>query len=363
MQQILVIEDESDNRRLIVDILKSQDYRVISAEDGTSGIQLALEHLPDLIVSDVNMPDMDGFAVLTALRENPITESIPFIFLTALGEMKNVRWGMGLGADDYLIKPFYINDLISAVHIRLEKQARVARGAEEKLNELRRNITHALPHEFRTPLGIVIGMSSLLADDIDPERGEMIQTILSSANRLNQMTEKFWVYVETEIIAASPVSSEALKNNRVESACAIINAVAFEIAQHFNRERDVVLSMSDASLQISDQHLSRIIDEIVHNAFKFSPPGTLVEISAWADENDYHIRVTNEGRGMTPDQIARIGAYMQFEREQYEQKGVGLGLTISRRLAELYGGTLDIESVPNQQLIVDVTLLQAGRAA
>lgn len=360
MKQILVIEDEYDNCKLICDILKSQGYRVLAAADGASGIQLALDYLPDLIISDINLPEVDGYRVLAVLRQNPATLSIPFIFLSALGEAQDIRSGMGLGADDYLTKPFRITDLLDAVHVRLEKQARIARETEERLDELRRNIAHALPHEFRTPLSIVIGFSSLLSEDASPEQAEMLQSILRSANRLNQLTEKFWTYVETEIIAASPISSDTLKDNQVQSGFGTIKSAALEIARHFNRECDLILDLDEARLQISERHLGQIISEIAHNAFKFSVEGTPVEITASTEGDAYRIHITNQGRGMTTDQIARVGAYMQFEREQYEQKGVGLGLTISRRLAELSGGRLDIYSIPHQQTTVAITLRLAS---
>jgi len=359
MKQILIIEDEADNCRLIGDVLKSKGYDVLIATDGASGIQLALDHKPDLIVSDINMPEMNGFAVLTTLRNHPATVSIPFIFLSALDDARDIRSGMGLGADDYLTKPFYMQDLLSAVRVRLEKQDQIARETEHRLEELRRNIAHALPHEFRTPLSIVMGFSTLLAEDADSGNAQMINSILRSANRLQMLTEKFWTYVETEIIAASHVSSASLQANMIENAAGIIHAAGLEIAQDFNRANDLLFEVEDAPLRISEQHLSLIINEITHNAFKFSDPGTPVEIIAKPDATGYSIRITNQGRGMSAEQLTRIGAFMQFEREQYEQKGVGLGLTISRRLAELYGGSLQIESVPNLQTTITIRLCLA----
>jgi two-component system, sensor histidine kinase and response regulator len=356
MKKILIIDDEHDNCKLLCDILSAEGYDVLTAMDGMTGIQLAQETLPDLIVSDVNMPDLGGYDVLKALRENPATLSIPFIFLSALGEMKDIRSGMVLGADDYLVKPFRMTDLLAAIRVRFEKRECINREAEERLNELRRNIAYALPHEFRTPLGVVLGYSHLLMEELDPAQAEMIQFIIHSANRLHNLSEKFWTYVETEILSASPGSKEALQKNRIENARPIIEATALEIARHFERESDLAFNLPDASLQISEQHLGQIVNEVTHNAFKFSEPGTEVMVAAYTHAGSYTIAVANVGRGMTAGQIARVGAYMQFERLEHEQKGVGLGLTISRQLAELSGGTLNIQSVPNEQTIVTITL-------
>lgn len=103
---ILVIEDESTIRNDMAEILLFEGFDVLTAENGTEGIQLAIEKLPDLIVSDVMMPEMDGYEVLTALRENPLTRLIPVIFVTAMAEKEDIRTGMNRGADDYLVKPF-----------------------------------------------------------------------------------------------------------------------------------------------------------------------------------------------------------------------------------------------------------------
>lgn len=120
---ILVIEDETDTRHLFLDILESEGFETIGAENGVSGIQQAQKHLPDLIICDIVMPDMDGYDVLNALRQDPLTAIIPFIFLTGSNDKAAVRKGMELGADDYLTKPSTIEELLRAIAIRLEKQA------------------------------------------------------------------------------------------------------------------------------------------------------------------------------------------------------------------------------------------------
>jgi two-component system, OmpR family, alkaline phosphatase synthesis response regulator PhoP len=121
MVQILVIEDELAVRENIVDLLEAEDYKVITTENGFMGLIWASEHVPDLIISDVMMPEIDGHDILRALRQNPITAAIPFIFLTALSDKSDIRHGMNLGADDYLTKPYARIDLLSAIAARLEK--------------------------------------------------------------------------------------------------------------------------------------------------------------------------------------------------------------------------------------------------
>ncbi|BDI19766.1 hypothetical protein ANSO36C_55680 [Nostoc cf. commune SO-36] len=123
MTKILVIEDEPESRDIFLDSLKAEGFEAIAAENGLVGIQQAQEHLPDLVLCDIMMPELDGYGVLNALRQNPLTATIPFIFLSAKSTKTEVRQGMNLGADDYLTKPSTVEDLLEAIATRLEKQA------------------------------------------------------------------------------------------------------------------------------------------------------------------------------------------------------------------------------------------------
>ena len=125
MKKILVIEDEPAVRANILELLELEDFYGIGAENGLIGIVWALEHLPDLIICDVMMPELDGYGVLTTLREEPLTATIPFIFLTAKADKTDLRQGMELGADDYLTKPFTDTELLKAIAARFEKQAAI----------------------------------------------------------------------------------------------------------------------------------------------------------------------------------------------------------------------------------------------
>lgn len=126
MTTILVIEDDPDIRDIISEILEAIDFQVFQADNGAIGVQLAQAHLPDLILCDISMAELDGFGVLSALRQSPSTATIPFIFLTARVDRADIRQGMQLGADDYITKPFSRNELLSAIKIRLEKRALLA---------------------------------------------------------------------------------------------------------------------------------------------------------------------------------------------------------------------------------------------
>ena len=123
MKKVLFIEDDTVVRENTAELLELSDYEVVTAANGKAGVSLAKEELPDIVVCDIMMPEMDGYGVLQALNQDPATQYIPFIFLSAKTEHKDVRKGMDLGADDYLTKPFEEEELISAIESRLAKVA------------------------------------------------------------------------------------------------------------------------------------------------------------------------------------------------------------------------------------------------
>ena len=146
MKRILVIEDEPEMRRNLTTILRLENFDPLPAENGLVGVELAKRMKPDLILCDVMMPELDGYGVLAALRAEPATVTIPFIFLTAKGEKPDIRSGMNLGADDYLTKPVAKPDLLSAIRSRLE------RAIQQAVPEFKPNFDSARP--LQTELGL-----------------------------------------------------------------------------------------------------------------------------------------------------------------------------------------------------------------
>jgi DNA-binding NarL/FixJ family response regulator len=146
MKKILVIEDEAETRENLVLMLEMEGFKPLSAPNGKRGVAVATRELPDLILCDVTMPELDGHGVLEALRANEKTVSIPFIFLTARGDKQDLRAGMNLGADDYLTKPASAEEVLAAVNARLERHGEKEQAAMAKV-EFKPNFDSAKPLE------------------------------------------------------------------------------------------------------------------------------------------------------------------------------------------------------------------------
>ncbi len=360
VKRILIIDDEEWLREVVKIGLVGKGYEVLEAENGAVGIEMARKHLPDLILCDIRMEKVDGFLTLAELRDFPETTSIPFIFITGQADVSGMRHGMDLGADDYLLKPFTIDSLLAAVDARLKKVQSMRDDAERTLRHLRENISFMLPHELRTPLTGIIGCGELLAENVAglsaQEIAEMGREITESGKRLESLIDKFLTYVQLELVAADPSRVVALRQQQTNDSSLVIAERAHRQAERVGRSNDLTLTLETIPLGINSDHLGMLVDELVQNAFKFSQAGSPVVVELRAENGGGVLSVGDRGCGLTPEQIKRIGAYMQFERKQREQQGFGLGLVLVRRVADLHGGRLAIESAPDSGTRCSVSL-------
>jgi len=363
MNKILVIDDESWLRKMIRMALEQQGFEVIEAESAQSGAAQAQEILPDLILCDVNIDKAgDGYHTLAKLREDANTSTIPFILMTGMADNAGMRHGMELGADDYLPKPFKVDELYATVNARLRKVQTVRDEAEKKLILLRSQISLMLPHEMRTPLNGIISNSEMLATSaaaLDPKLiVEMSREICQSGQRLEHLIENFLIYAQLEIAASDAASILSLRSARTDNPVEIAQSETVAQSLQAGRKHDLKLNLAGAPLAIASEYFRKIVLELVQNAFKFSPPGTPVRVEMNPNGSKMELAVHDAGRGFTTDQIRRIGAYLQFERKMQDEQGLGLGLSIARRLAELHGGSLDIASTQGEGATVTVQLPQ-----
>jgi two-component system sensor histidine kinase/response regulator len=348
MKKILVIDDEEWLREMMLLALRQRGFEVIEAENGERGIEVARKEVPDLILCDVNMDKVDGYLTLSSLRSEPLTASIPFILMTGLADQAGMRHGMELGADDYLPKPFTIEALYAAVDARLKKAKTIREEAERKLADLRDNLSMMLPHELRTPLNGILAYGEILvadAETISPKDiADMGQVIYDSGKRLERLIENFLIYAQLELLNSDPQNLNSLLRKQTLSPAPLIEQQAREQAAMARRPQDLKLELANLPMPISDEYLSKIVEELVQNAFKFSSVNTPVQLTLAEVDNAVTMTVSDVGRGFSTEHITKVGAYMQFDRKLHEQQGLGLGLTIVRRLTELHGGTLTIQS-------------------
>ncbi len=350
MKKILVIDDAEFILESTSTLLRFEGYEVYTAADGEEGVKSAIEIKPDLILCDISMPKLDGYGVLDTLRSLPETNVTPFIFLTAFTEKSNMRTGMEKGADDFLVKPYTRDELIAAIDAQWNKHNLYERQVQEKVEEVGRNVTYALPHEFRTVLNEVIGSAKYLNNSnavVTPEEiSEISSDIIASANRLMKITENFLTYVRIESFVANPEKRKMLRSYRTEEPAAIVHDIASIKAEKYGRFEDVQIDgyPENISIEISTESFHKIIDELLDNAFRFSEKGSEVKVKSYIEGSFLFISINDSGRGMNRAQIQGIAALAQFERSIYEQQGVGLGLVIAKRLTELHDGKFSVDS-------------------
>jgi signal transduction histidine kinase len=364
MKKILVIDDEEWLREMVTMALQQKGFDVVEAGDGASGIEIARQHLPDLILCDVNMEKVDGYLTLSSLRNEPVTASIPFILMTGLADNAGMRHGMELGADDYLPKPFTLEALYAAVDARLKKVQAVRQEAEKKLADLRDNISLMLPHELRTPLNGILAFGEILASDAanlnSQEVAEMGQGIYDSGKRLERLVENFLIYAQIELLGYDSQKIGTLQTSVSRLPSEIVASSARREAEKNQRPNDLQLQLTDVPVRISPDYLGKIVSELVSNGLKFSPVGTALPVTLSDAGDSVVLKIQDFGRGFQPEHLSRIGAYMQFERKMHEQQGLGLGLAIAKRLIEVHGGSLTVQSQPGHGTTVIVKLLKAA---
>jgi two-component system sensor histidine kinase/response regulator len=360
MKKILVIDDEEWLREMVQLALRQRGYTVVEAENGAIGIEKARKELPDLILCDVNMEKVDGYLTLSSLRTEPSTAAIPFILMTGLADNAGMRHGMELGADDYLPKPFTIDALYAAVEARLKKAQMLREESERRLTDLRDAISMALPHELRTPLNGILAYGEIFKTDAETlkpaEIAEMGQVICDSGRRLERLVENFLIYAQLEMLGADSQRVNALRSKQTLLPARLAEIHAAKQAEQANRTADLEFDLTSVPVPMSDEYFGKIVDELTQNAFKFSATGSKVRVALTDGENAVVLSVGDAGRGFSTEQITKVGAYMQFDRKIQEQQGLGLGLSIARRLTELHGGTLTIRSSKGAGTTIEVRL-------
>ena len=345
MHKILIIEDEQLLRRQIARLLQLEGFETVEAANGLEGVANALTAIPDLIICDIMMPDLDGFGVIQALREVPGTAMIPFIFLTALVSIQDQRHGMAEGADDYITKPYTPAALLGSVRRRLEKRQRQLAESRQRAEEVSLAVAGSVPQEILEPLDHIVTITSLLAVKYgaqDPQVAAMHQAVAQEANRLRRLMRRLHLYAELPRLYAHRF--ELAQPGPPAKAGLIVDRVAREVGRHWNREKDLNIRVEPAQLPLREEYLALLVEELVDNACKFSAPGTPVEVWGGGQAEFWSLTVGNQGAGLTTEQIEQVGAFKQFLHGNKKPLGLGLGLALTQGVARLHGCEFAIKS-------------------
>lgn len=362
MKKILVVEDEPDVRASIKDVLESEDYLVITAQDGKEGYELALTENPDMVLSDVKMPKMSGFEMLNLLRAHNSFKNTPFLFLSAKVDLVDIRHGMASGADDYITKPFTIQDLLDAVELRFKKKENMMYDLEE----IRENLVRRIPHELRTPLVGILGLSELLTEDLDSFSKEDIQNMMENINhtgkRLHSIIEKYILYAELLAIETDEHERANILKGSFEVEPTMESYLLLESFKKSERREDIHFEMEAATIAMSEGNFALITKELLENAIKFSEKGSPVRIRGKVTKGKYEIGVEDLGTGILEESLDRIETFRQFEPNRYLYAGVGLGLAIVKKIVEFTNSTLVIKNKYGGGTIVKVAIPLMGQS-
>ncbi len=338
MKTILVVEDECDVRKNLEELLETEGYKVLSAGNGLEGYKLAFTKEPDLILSDIRMPKMDGFELLEKLQENNSTSSIPFIFLTAKTDIKDMRKGMSIGADDYIIKPYNIDDVLNAIRSRFRKSEKHLSIAKEFKEVLMRKV----PHELRTPLVGILGISEIISEDIDrlskEELKEMVEKIKHSGERLHRRIEKFLIYAELLDQKQSDIINRNQSDTNFEIDSQLITSQILNKAIKFGRNEDLTIQLENHNIKITKWHFEILLNELIENSLKYSCKGSPINIVGWANCNNYILEIFDNGIWLKDIDVNKIDAFNFFGKEKATEEGLGMGLAIVKKIIELNQG-------------------------
>lgn len=345
---ILVIEDDARIRQVMRTILMLQKIDVVFAETGRDGLDLLQQQEFDLVLCDINLPDMQGYDILHIVKNNVKTYRIPFIFLTAFADHADVRKGMNDGADDYITKPFSAASLVSAITSRLKiKEREAGMDARQVADKWLTLLNHNFTHECLTPLNGIVNIAKLMEEshevpDMEYFR-ELVNGLHISANRMLRNTRKLMMF---SIIHASKLQIHP------RTISANLGDIVFGLIQ--TRIMTDARILIDAEVQAVKtwrghaDYTVMILEELLDNALRFSAGAADVRLSLIpAPDGGFEFRISNTvAQGIAPD-LEAVDAFKKFH-EDISLNGLGIGLYISKELSRQLGYTLGLQQSGNE---------------
>ncbi len=374
---ILLVEDDKSMLDGMSDLLQAIDigYEIstMTASNGIEALAQMAYTLPDIIVSDIMMPQMDGFQFLKTVQQNPNWIGIPFIFLTARGEKHEIYKGRISGAALYITKPFHSVELLELIKTQLDRKFQIEQTHEQSINNLKKDVLQILNHEFRTPLTYVTAYYEMLADSVNTYANavnfsEYLRGIQAGCTRLAKLIDGFITVIE---LRTNELEQEFANNARPFTN---IDDIVQDVINQFQdrvKQKSVQVVFHPNPLPSviygDPKSLAIIFKQVLDNAIKFSGPrfthttDAIVQVYSKSQDSEYHLIIEDNGIGIpTVVQSHVFDLFFQYNRDQFEQQGAGIGLTVARGLVELHHGRIEIESVENQGSTFTIILPQYG---
>ncbi|MFI0490854.1 response regulator [Flavobacterium sp.] len=341
--KILLVEDELNLRDTITDILIYHNYDVKSAENGQKALEILDHWTPDLIISDIMMPVMNGHSFHEIIKETEFLNQIPFVFLTAKNDGNEMEKCLLNGADLFLTKPFKIETLIKIIQSKIERFEEI----KNKNNSINPSESSYYLHEINTPLYGILGSINLLMNPRQNLKENEIDffyhTIKTSGKRLDRTLKNSILY-------------QNLKNNNLE----FLENSNSEIATVFSKIKDEITDLDktqakriysnieESNIKIQNKYLHFILFELLDNALKFSKKNKKIIVSGKKFNSEfYEIIIQDFGNGFSEEELKEINVYKQFNRDKEEQQGLGLGLFMSKTFIKKSKGVFSIISQKN----------------
>jgi two-component system sensor histidine kinase/response regulator len=364
-RHILLVDPDPSFRANIRDVLEPRGVKVTDHTDGQAALDAIQAGLrPDVIISDLEMPQMDGFKFFSAVRQNDDWIAIPFILLCSKIDKANRRQALMLGVDDFLDKPVDVERLILTIYNRtkrIQELTRYAEAAHEALGYIRRDMARMFTHELRTPLVSLNMVMEILtrqgADLNGDDADEMMDTLQSGLARLNRLVEQMVLLIQLDTGELQKLIKEARRPGPLWDAltAAVSQARSFTYRQ---RDIEVIYNHGDVSGDITAEWktLRHALAEVLSNAMAFSPKDQPVLVSQWLENDMIVLRITDQGPGIPDDKRSDLfRRFNQVEREKHDQQGIGMGLYLARNIVETTGGRLDLDTREGEGTTVKIS--------
>jgi len=344
--RILVVDDVVQNLQVVGTMLRNEGLDVMPAGSGAQALDRVQARLPDLILLDLMMPEMDGLQVCRRLKAEASTRGIPVIFLTASNEMDHLVQGFEAGAVDYVTKPFNGAELLARVRTHLE--LKLARERLREMNEEKNEFMGIAAHDLRNPLSAIKGYSEMVIEDAEELQHRDLQEhgrrILDTAGRMAEMVQNLLDAnrIERGEMQVKLISSDLVSLLKSVTETQRPRATAKQQTIHLEGVSAPLHAVIDPSVTV------QVLENLISNAVKYSPPGRSIWVSVKSEPGSLRCEVRDEGPGLSAeDQKKLFGKFARLSaRPTGGEHATGLGLSIVKRMVEAMHGRVWCESEP-----------------